>query len=237
MASDFATTHWSVVLAARDGASPQSRAALAALCATYWYPLYAFVRRWGRDAEEPQDLTQGFFLRLLEKDALQLVDRAKGKFRSFLLASFRHFLLNEPDRARAQKRGGGKEPLPIDLTTAEGRYHREPAHDLSPEKLYERRWALTLLDEVLNRLRDEMIRAGKETTYEAVRGHLLAAPGAVPYSQAAQELNMSEGALKVAVHRLRKRYRELLREEIERTVAGPEQVEEEIRDLFRALEQ
>jgi RNA polymerase sigma-70 factor (ECF subfamily) len=236
MASDFATTHWSVVLAARDGASPQSRAALAALCSTYWYPLYAFVRRWGRDAEAAADLTQDFFVRLLEKDYLQVVDRGKGKFRSFLLASFQHFLLNKHDRARAQKRGGGREVLSIDQASAEQRYGLEPAHDLSAEKLYERRWALTLLDQVLGRLRDEMIQAGKETTYNALRVHLLAETEAVPYRQVAQELNVSEGAVKVAVHRLRKRYRELLRAEIERTVAKTEQVEEEIRDLFTALQ-
>src|SRR5262249_28168649 len=153
-AGRFATTRWSMVLAARDHAAPQSREALAALCAAYWYPLYAYVRRQGHDADAASDLTQEFFARLLEKDCLQVVDRGKGKFRSFLLAACRHFLLNEYDRGRAYKRGGAVTFTGLDFQSAEGRYSREPGHSLTPEKLYERRWALTLLDQVLGRLRE-----------------------------------------------------------------------------------
>lgn len=231
----FATTHWSLVLAARGGDSPQSRAALAELCAAYWYPLYAYVRRRGHDADEAQDLTQGYFARLLEKDDLRDVDRARGKFRSFLLASFQHYLCNEYDRARARKRGGGRQPLPLDFPDAEGRYTREPAHDLTPEKLFERRWALALLDQVLGRLREEMTRAGKGAHFEALKPYLTGEEPPGGQRAPADELGLSAGAVKVAVHRLRRRYRELLRAEIERTLERPEQVEEEIRDLFAAL--
>jgi RNA polymerase sigma-70 factor (ECF subfamily) len=234
-AERFATTHWSLVLAARDRAAPESRDALAALCATYWYPLYAFVRRRGHDADQAQDLTQEFFVRLLEKDYLQVVDRDKGKFRAFLLAAFGHFLLNEYDRAKAQKRGGGREFIPLDFEAAEGRYSLEPAHALTPERLFERRWALTLLDQVLARLRAEMVQAGKEQLYENLKVYLMMDTSAESYAGLAEELGQSAGAVKVAVHRLRKRYRALLREEIARTVDGAEQVEEEIRDLFTAL--
>jgi RNA polymerase sigma-70 factor (ECF subfamily) len=234
-ANRFATTHWSVVLAARDRAAPQSREALAALCAAYWYPLYAYIRRRGHDADQAQDLTQEFFARLLEKDYLQVVDRAKGKFRSFLLAACQHFLCNEYDRARARKRGGGRASISLDFQAAEGRYGLEPAHSLTPEKLFERRWALTLLDQVLGRLRDEMIHAGREKLFETLKVVLMGEKASIPYRQLAKELDLSEGSIKVAVHRLRKRYRELLREEIERTLDESVQVEEEIRDLFAAL--
>jgi RNA polymerase sigma-70 factor (ECF subfamily) len=234
-ASRFATTHWSLVLAARDHASPQSRDALAALCAVYWYPLYAYVRRCGRDASQAQDLTQEFFARLLEKDYLQVVDREKGKFRSFLMAALRHFLLNEYDRARAQKRGGGRALLSIDPQAAEGRYCREPAHVETPEKLYERRWALTLLDQVLARLREEMTQAGKERLFEGLKAFLTGEARSASHREVATKLEMTEGAVKVAVHRLRRQYRELLREEIRRTLDESGKIEDEIRELFAAL--
>lgn len=234
-AGRFATTHWSVVLAARDQDAPQSREALAALCASYWYPLYAYIRRRGHAADPAQDLTQEFFARLLEKDYLQVVDRAKGKFRSFLLAACQHFLCNEYDRLKARKRGGGRALLALDFQAAEGLYGQEPAHALTPEKLFERRWALTLLDQVLGRLRDEMSRAGKGKQFEALKSFLMGENKAMPYRRVAEALELSEGAVKVAVHRLRKRYRELLREEIERTLDKSDQVEDEIRDLFAAL--
>ncbi len=231
----FATTHWSLIAAARDGSASQARAALAALCAAYWYPLYAFIRRQGHNADEAQDLTQGFFARLLEKDFLAAIDRDKGRFRSFLLAACKHFLANEHDRAHAQKRGGGREPLSLDFHTAEGRYGLEPADTLTPERLFDRQWALTLLDQVLARLRTEFRQADKAALFERLKGFLMGEKSTTPYAQLAAELGMTEGAVKVAVHRLRRRYRDLLQEEIGRTVRDPAEVKEEIADLFAAL--
>jgi RNA polymerase sigma-70 factor (ECF subfamily) len=235
LAGQFATTHWSVVLAARDQSAPQAREALAALCRVYWYPLYAFIRRQGFAADPAQDLTQGFFARLLEKDFLQVVDRAKGKFRSFLLAACKHFLANERDRAGARKRGGDRTQLPLDFNAAESQYHREPTQDLTAERLFARRWALTLLDQVLTQLQEELRRAGKGPFFERLKGFLTGERDAPSYDQAAQELGLTEGAVRVGVHRLRKRYRELLCAEIARTVEAPDQIDDEIRDLFAAL--
>jgi RNA polymerase sigma-70 factor (ECF subfamily) len=231
----FATTHWSVIAAAQGGASPQAREALAVLCQSYWYPLYAFIRRQGQPAEEALDHTQEFFARLLEKDFLADVDRAKGRFRSFLLAACKHFLANERDRLRAQKRGGECALVSIDLPRAEERYRLEPAHNLTPEKLYERRWALTLLDQVLARLRAECTASEKGELFEQLKGFLAGRKAEASYHEAAEPLGMTEGAFKVAVHRLRRRYRELLQDEILRTVGNPDQVEEEIQHLFEAL--
>ncbi|MBV9126332.1 MAG: sigma-70 family RNA polymerase sigma factor, partial [Planctomycetes bacterium] len=168
----FATTRWSVVLAAGRCASPDSQVALTALCETYWYPLYAFVRRRGYRAEDAQDLTQEFFARLLEKGSLRAADRERGKFRSFLLSSFQHFLTQEWDRAHAQKRGGGRTLLSLDLAVGENRYHLEPAHELTPERIYERRWALVLIDRALARLRDEFAAAGKQQLFDPLKGSL-----------------------------------------------------------------
>jgi RNA polymerase sigma-70 factor (ECF subfamily) len=232
--SQFATTHWSLVLAARDRAEPGADDALASLCGLYWYPLYAYVRRRGHGADGAHDLTQEFFARLLEKDFLAGVDRGKGKFRAFLLAACNHFLANEHDRARAKKRGGGRAILSLSASDAEGRYRAEPADALTPEKLFERRWALALLQQVMTRLRDEFEAKGKGRLFDRLRGFLVGEKGA-GYRQAANELRLSEGAVKVAVHRLRQRYRELLHEEIARTVGAAEEVEEEIRALFAAL--
>lgn len=231
----FLTTHWSMVLAARDPSAPQAREALAALCSTYWYPLYAFIRLQGFDADHAQDLTQEFFTRLLEKDFLQVVDRDKGRFRSFLLAACKHFLANERDRANAQKRGGGCTHQPIDLETAEGRYGQEPAHELTPEKLFARRWALTLLDQVLVRLQEEYHRIDKKPLFDLLKVFLTGEKGTQSYTEIAAKLDMTDGAVRVAVHRLRKRYRDLLCAEIARTVPDPGQVEEELQDLFAAL--
>lgn len=232
--SQFATTHWSLVLAARDRAEPGADDALASLCGLYWYPLYAYVRRRGHGADEAHDLTQEFFARLLEKDFLAGVDRGKGKFRAFLLAACNHFLANERDRVRAKKRGGGRAIRSLSAADAEGRYNAEPADAQTPEKLFERRWALALLQQVMARLRDEFEAKGKGRLFDQLRGFLVGEKGA-GYRQAANELRLSEGAVKVAVHRLRQRYRELLHEEIARTVGGPDEVEEEIRALFAAL--
>jgi RNA polymerase sigma-70 factor (ECF subfamily) len=190
--SSFATTHWSLVLAARDRAEPGAADALASLCALYWHPLYAYVRRRGHGADEAHDLTQEFFARLLQKDFLAAVDRGKGKFRSFLLASCNHFLANEHDRARARKRGGGRRVLSLDAADAEGRYLAEPAGGLTPEQLFERRWAMALLQEVMARLRDEFEAKGKGRLFERLRGFLVGEKGA-GYRRAADELGLSEG--------------------------------------------
>jgi len=231
----FATTRWSVVLAARRSGSLHSREALATLCKAYWYPLYAYVRRQGYQADEAQDLTQEFFATLLEKKFLKAADRELGKFRSFLLASIKHFLSNDRDRARSKKRGGGKLPISLDFEAAEGRFCREPTHDRTPERLFERRWALTLLDEVLARLRDEFVAAGKLRLFDRIKEYLTGDSGLASYAVVAAELEMSEGAVKVAVHRVRRRYRELLRDQIAQTIADPAEIDDEIRDLFAAL--
>jgi RNA polymerase sigma-70 factor (ECF subfamily) len=228
-------THWSVVVAAGRGDSTQARTALEKLCRTYWPPIYAFARRQGHGPHDAQDLTQEFFARLLAKKSLADVDRAKGKFRSFLLASLKHFLANEWDKACAEKRGGGQLLVPIDAHDAETSYGVDPADKLTAERVFEHRWALTLLDLVLQRLREEYVTGSKEKLFEQLKVTLTEASRSVPYAEIAARLEMTEGAVKVAVHRLRQRYRELLRAEIADTVAGPGEVEEEIRALFSVL--
>lgn len=214
----------------------ESRDALARLCQAYWYPLYAFVRRCGRDAQQAQDLTQGFFARLLEKNNLAAADRSRGKFRTFLLTALKHYMANEADRAAAQKRGGGRTMISFDLDNAEARYRLEPSHEITPQKLFDRRWALTLLDGVLADLQAEYRQAGKEAVFESLKGTLTGDSEAASYAQIGRQLNMSEGAVKVAVHRLRRRYRQKLRQTIADSVASEEQVDEEIRELFGMLE-
>lgn len=235
-AARFATTHWSIVLAAGRTSSPDSRRALTRLCETYWYPTYAYVRRRGHSREKAQDLTQEFFLRLLEKDVLQAADPMRGKFRSFLLASFNNFLANERRDARARKRGGGHVHLSLDFQSAEDRYQFEPVDQLTPERIYERRWAMTLLERALSRLRSEHVRVGKCDHFDELKVFLGGEGQRVSYKEIAEKLAMTEGAVKVSVHRLRRRCRELLRAEIAQTVAGPEEVDEELRYLFSALE-
>jgi RNA polymerase sigma factor (sigma-70 family) len=231
----FATTHWSIVLAAGRRPSPFSHQALATLCETYWYPLYAHVRRRGYRAEQAQDLIQEFFARLLAENYLRVADPQRGRFRSFLLAALNHFLAKERRRARAQKRGGGRIMLSWDFLTAEGRYGAEPAHELTADKIYERRWALTLIDRALAQLREEAARSGRSEQFEQMKPYLGGDEGAVPYRELATALGMTEGAVKVAVHRMRRRCRNLLRKEIAQTVAGPQEVEEELRDLFNVV--
>ena len=239
--AQFHTTHWSVVIAGGRKGSPQAREALATLCETYWYPLYAFVRRQGYSAPDAQDLTQEFFARLLEKNYLATVGREKGKFRSFLLAALKHFLANERDRARAQKRGGGPGAPglvsleALDFEAAESRYRVEPAHDMTAQRVFERRWALTLLDRVLGRLQTEYAAGGKAELFERLKDCLTAPELAGRYAELADKLGMTEGAVKVAAHRLRRRYRAMLRQEIAQTVADPKDVEDEIRQLFAAV--
>jgi RNA polymerase sigma-70 factor (ECF subfamily) len=232
----FDTTQWSLVLAAQDKASPLAEQALAELCRAYWFPLYAFARRQGSSADEAQDLTQGFFTRFLEMDYLKDVRREKGRFRSFLLASFKHSVANERDHARAAKRGGGDAVVSIDVETAEGRYAREPAHALTPEKIFERQWALTLLARVLARLRSEFAEDGRENVFDSLKGFLTGEQETTGYRAIGEALGASEGAVKVAVHRLRRRYRDLIRAEISATVDGAEAVDDEMRHLMSALQ-
>jgi RNA polymerase sigma factor (sigma-70 family) len=231
----FVTTHWSVVLSAREKASTQSSAALETLCRAYWYPLYAWVRRQGHSPHDAQDLTQEFFARLLQKDYLRAAAREKGRFRTFLIVALKRFLANEWDRARAQKRGGGQALLSLDTAAAEARYQIEPAATLSADLIYERRWALTLLDQTMNSLRNEFIAAGKQSEFDYLKGFLTAERGEISYAEVAKKLAINEGAARTAVHRLRKRFRELFRQQIAHTVAGPEEVEEEVRYLLAAL--
>ncbi len=231
----FATTHWSLVLAAGRRSSPASGQALAALCQTYWYPLYAHVRRRGYGAEDAQDLIQEFFSRLLEKDYLRVADPERGRFRSFLLAAVDHFLAKEWRRAHAQKRGGQRAAISLDFQAGESRYSAEPAHELTPQAIYERRWALTLIERALAKLRDEFAGDDKLPLFERLKAYLGGDKVAVPYRQIAATLGMSEGAVKVAVHRLRRRCRDLVRAEIAQTVAGPEDIEEELRELFNVV--
>jgi RNA polymerase sigma-70 factor (ECF subfamily) len=235
-ARSFATTHWSLVVAAAHDSRPAAKAALATLCETYWYPLYCYVRRRGHLAEEAQDLTQEFFATLLEKHTLRVADRERGRFRSFLLASLNHFLANEWRRQSAKKRGGGRLPLSLDLPAGESRYAQEPSHDLTPEKIYERRWAMVLLEKALSALREEYAAAGKGKLFERLAVFLGGATS-VPYEEVAHELGTTDGAVKVAVHRLRRRCRDLLRAEVAQTVVEPADVDEELRHLMAAAGQ
>lgn len=231
----FATTQWSVVLAAADPASPSSGDALAELCAAYWYPLYAFVRRQGKSAVEAEDLTQAFFARVLEKKYLRDVSPEKGRFRTFLLVCLKRFLVNEWERERALKRGAGVAAVSIDFADADGRYKLEPADLETPDRVFERRWALTVLERALDALVKEMHDAGKGRLMDHLKVYLAAEAAAPPHAETARQLGMSEGAVKVAVHRLRERYRQLLRREIASTLSDPTDVEDEIRRLFDAL--
>jgi len=232
--SVFVTTHWSVVLTAARSDTTRARAALENLCQTYWHPLYAYVRRRGYSPEDAQDLTQEFFARLLERNAVATVAPEKGRFRSFLLASLNHFLADEWDKARAQKRGGGK-VISLDLQSAETRLGEIPVENFTPEKAFEHRWAITLLEQVYQRLGEEYRAQGKAALFETLRVTLAGKSDAAPYVELARKLEMSEGAVKVAVHRLRQRYRALLREMIADTVSSPDEVEDELRYLFRTL--
>jgi len=224
-----------VVLSAQEAASPAAHDALEQLCRVYWYPLYAYVRRQGHSPHDAQDLTQEFFARFIAKNYLDAVRRERGKFRSFLLAALKHFLANEWDRARARKRGGAHTIIALDEHDAEARYALEPRDESSADKIYERRWALTLLEQVLGRLREEYAAAGKAGLFDGLKSCLTEKKSSTPHAALATRLGMTEEAVKVAVHRLRKRYRDRLRSEIAHTVATPDEVDEEIRHLFTAL--
>jgi RNA polymerase sigma-70 factor (ECF subfamily) len=231
----FQTTHWSPVVAAGSDDSRRSRAALATLCETYWYPLYAYVRRRGANPDDARDLTQGFLVSLLERRDFEKLRQDRGRFRSFLLASLQHFLLNDAAHRQTQKRGGGVSIVPLELENAEGRYSIEPVDRCTPETLYERRWALLVIERVLARLRMEWDAEGRASEFDVLKSCLLgeAPPGG--YTTLAERLSTSEGAVRVAVHRLRRKFQSRLKQEIADTVVSPDDVDDEIRYLIQAL--
>jgi len=227
----FATTHWSVVVRAGDSRSPEAASAMERLCQTYWYPLYVFARRKGHGHEDASDLTQAFFARFLEKHYLRSVDSSLGKFRTFLLTSMTHFLANEWDKSQAQRRGGGARMLSLDEAGAQLRYQTEPLDHATPETLFERRWAQTVMGTVLDRLAAET----EETRFEILKGFLLEDKGVVSYETASLQLGVSVSAITSAIHRMRARFRALLFEEVSNTVDTPQEVEQELRHLLAAL--
>lgn len=231
----FVTTRWTVVLQAGRKSSPHSDRALAELCQQYWYPLYAYVRRRCQSREDAEDLTQAFFAKFLEKNYLEGLSAERGKFRAFLLAALKHFLANEWDKAGRQKRGDGIQHLSLDWQSADDRFHLDPPDPSSPDKAFDREWALALLERVIARLRDECVADGKSALFEHAKGCLMAGETMVAYAETARQLGLEEGAARVAVHRLRKRYRELLQDEIAQTLADPTQAPEELRSLRAAL--
>jgi len=231
----FATTHWTVVVAAGQRHTPESDAALEQLCRIYWFPLYAYVRRRGYAKADAEDLTQAFFSKLLEKNFLANLSHERGKFRAFLLAALKHFLANEWDKAQAQKRGGGAAHLSLDWQTADTKFKVAVQNEPSPDKAFDREWALALLAHVIERLQAESIKEGKGKLFEQLKTFLMAGAGDSAQAAVARSLGMEEGAVRVAIHRLRKRYRQLLRDEIAGTLSDPAMVEEEMRALFGAF--
>lgn len=230
----FNSTHWSVVLAAGDSKSPEADGALEKLCSAYWYPLYAYLRRRGRSPHDAQDLIQSFFAYLLEKKYLSKADRRLGKFRSFLLASLNHFVADEWGREHAQKRGGGQTFVSIHEETAEGKYRLELVDELDPEAIYERSWATTLLEQVVGQLRKEFTSSGKDKLFDALQPFLLG-DKSTSYAEAASQLNVSEGSLRVTVYRMRERFRVLFQAEIAHTVGTAAEIKDEVRHLFKVL--
>jgi RNA polymerase sigma factor (sigma-70 family) len=236
-AARFAATHWSAVVRAGSLDPGNAPGALEELCQVYWFPLYAFARRRGCNPADAEDLTQSFFARLLEHNFVARADPAKGRFRTFLLTLFKRFLVNEWNREHAQKRGGLQPVVSIDSQVAESRFGAETARAEQPDILFERHWAMTLLDEVMKRLQEEYGRSGRGRLFEHLEGCLMHDPGALPYAEIAARLDLSEAAVKMAMQRLRARYQAVLREEIGKTVASQEEVEPELRDLFNAFRQ
>jgi RNA polymerase sigma factor (sigma-70 family) len=236
--SEFLSTHWSIVLrAGRAGRveGTEARSALAFLCQRYWHPLYVFLRKKGIGPERAEDVTQGFFARLIEKHALEHASPERGRFRAFLLTSLQNHLANECDRDQAQKRGGGQPLLSLNVEASESRFRIEPVHDLTPEKVFDRAWAVQLLELVIGRLRAEFTDKGRAAEFEAIQPFLAGKHTETSYDRVAAELGMKPDAVRQAAHRMRKRYRELLRAEVAETVAGEDEVEDEIRGLFEAL--
>jgi RNA polymerase sigma-70 factor (ECF subfamily) len=233
----FHTTHWSVVLAAGEEGSEQAAAALARLCQTYWFPIYAFIRKKGLSPEQAQDFTQEFFAGFLEKNYVAKAARDRGRFRAFLMSSVENFLHNQHDRAQAQKRGGGQALLSLDYQDAEQRYQIEPVEESDPATIFEQQWAATLLETILNRLREEFSAEGRAGLFDELQGHLWGDAGSIPYAELAKKSGLTEGNVKTIAHRLRQRYRALLREEIAHTVAKPGDVDDEIRHLMRIVSQ
>lgn len=231
----FQTTQWSLVAAAGNGEPVEARAALEQLCRGYWYPVYAFIRRRGYQPDDARDLTQEFFARLIEKEHLEAADQQRGRFRTFLLTAVTRFLANQQERAAAQKRGGGQHPLSLNVSDGESRYQCEPADHWTAERLFDRRWALTLLDRTLASLRAENEATGKAAHFDALKVYLTGESGAPSLRQTASRLQMTEGAVKVAIHRLRQKYRDVLRQEVSQTVSGDDEVENELRLLLSAL--
>lgn len=232
----FVTTHWSVVQQAGGAESCAATAALGQLCRAYWYPLYAYIRRQGHRAHDAEDLTQAFFARLLDKNYLAGVRQEKGRFRTFLLTALKRFLANEWDRAHAQKRGGFAPVVSIDQARAEAWLGAEPVSHASPDRLFDRHWAMALLEGVMGRLRAEYEASGRSVLFDELQGRLGGGSATPPYAEIGARLHLTEAAVKMAVQRLRARYRQILREEISHTVSGPEQVEEELRCLFDTFE-
>ena len=233
--TQFTTTHWSVVLAAADNSSPDAQSALEELCRTYWFPLYAFVRRRGLDPHTAQDVVQGFFAQLLERQSFRNRTPEQGRFRSFLLASLKFYLADLADYEHAAKRGGGQAPIALDALEAEERYRLEPADQLTPEKLFERRWALTLLSNVLGRLENEFADSERAELFRQLRPMLFDKQPEDSYESVAASLKMTPGAVRVAAHRIRQRCRELFREAVAQTVNDPSEIEEELRYLRRVI--
>ncbi|MEO7299677.1 MAG: sigma-70 family RNA polymerase sigma factor [Verrucomicrobiota bacterium] len=231
----FVTTHWTAVLAAGRKHTPQSDQALEELCRSYWFPLYAYVRRRGHSKEDAEDLTQAFFARFLEKNYFEGVRAERGRFRAFLLASLKHFLANEWDKSQRQKRGGGAAHLSLDWQTADTQFQIASPNELSPDQAYDREWAVALLAKVIRRLEAECENDGRGEQFKYLKIFLSAEKGTIPYVDAAKSSGMEEGAMRVAVHRLRKRYRQLLADETAQTLADPAQANEEMKTLFTAF--
>ena len=232
----FATTRWSLIVSAGCDSSPDSKRALESLCETYWFPLYAYARRRVVDVNEARDLTQAFFAELLEKNSVAAATPERGRFRAFLLTAFKHFLFKQWEKAKAQKRGGGRPPISLDFHSADSSLRIEPASGLTAEQFYEQQWAIALLDKTMNRLQSELEEAGKSRQFDQLKGYLIGEHAGTTYAEVAKTLNMTEAAAKKAASRMRQRYRELLRREISETVATQDDVEDEIRNLFSAME-
>ena len=236
MQYEFSSTQWSAVIKAGRGSSPEAHRALASLCEVYWYPLYAYARRRVSNVHEAQDLTQAFFAELLEKNYVGAATPDRGRFRAFLLTAFKNFMSKQWEKGRAQKRGGGRTPISLDFASVDSRINLDPAAGLTPEQYYDQEWAIALLGNILERLQTEFEESGKSKLFEELKGFIIGDHSGTTYSQVAETLEISEAAAKKSASRMRKRYRELLREEIAQTVSEPDEVDDEIRNLFATMD-